>query len=609
MRGAILATVPVWRLMLCLENAMHAVPLGARPASSRLGGPSHETRFSRRGFLAAGATAAAAAMTGCQKSARRPNVLLVMTDDQGWGDLSAGGNTILETPRMDRVAEEGMRFDNFHVSPVCAPTRASLMTGRYNYRTGVVDTFKGRAMMYPDETTIAELLRAGGYRTGIFGKWHLGDNFPMRAMDQGFEVSLVHHGGGIGQPSDPPNNGYLNPMLSENGAEKRFEGYCTDIFAEAAMRFMETHRGEPFFCYVATNAPHIPLEVPEEWVTPFRGTGLSDDVAKLYAMVKNIDDNLGKLLAKLDQLGLAEDTVVIFLTDNGAGGPERFNAGLRGFKGSVYEGGIRTPLFVRWPGRIEAGSKCERLTAHIDLLPTICEYAGVKLPSRLRLDGKSLVPLLEGRGGGWADRTFFTQWHRGDQPIPRESAAVVTERYKLVLQRELPNGRELFDLTNDPGETRDLAAEMPQLAAELTRRYDNWLISVSATRGFAPPRIYVGAAEANPVTLTRQDWRGPRAGWREESGVQGHWEVDVRRGGTYRVRLDGSPTDGIRTARFRLNGVDATMPLPAGEKECEFPALAIPAGPGDAEAWFESVNAEGERASVGVWYLHLELVG
>ncbi len=587
---------------------MHADSVDTRPVANGREKSGPAIRFSRRGFLAAGAGAAAASLAGCQKTSRRPNVLLVMTDDQGWGDLSAGGNTILQTPQMDRVAEEGMRFDNFHVSPVCAPTRASLMTGRYNYRTGVVDTYKGRAMMYPDETTVAELLRAGGYRTGIFGKWHLGDNFPMRAMDQGFETSLVHNGGGIGQPSDPPNNGYFNPMLSQNGVEKRFDGYCTDIFANAAMRFMEQHRNEPFFCYVATNAPHIPLEVPEEWVTPFRGTGLSDDEAKLYAMVKNIDDNLGRLLAKLDQLHLAEDTVVFFLTDNGAGGPKRFNAGLRGFKGSVYEGGIRVPLFVRWPGRVAAGSHCERLAAHIDLLPTICECAGVKPHSGARIDGKSLVPLLEGRTGGWADRTFFTQWHRGDQPIPRESAAVVTERYKLVLQRELPNGCELFDLVNDPGETRDLAANMPQLVIDLKRRYDEWLAAVSDTRGFAPPRIYVGAAQANPVTLTRQDWRGPRAGWREESGVQGHWEVDVRRGGTYRVRLEGSPAETIRTARFRLNGADASMPMAAGARDCEFAEVAIPAGPGDAEAWFESVSAEGEKASVGVWYLQLELL-
>lgn len=558
-------------------------------------------------FLAAGAVAAAA-LTGCQKATRRPNVLLVMTDDQGWGDLSAGGNTILQTPQMDRVAEEGMRFDNFHVCPVCAPTRASLMTGRYNYRTGVLDTFKGRAMMYADETTVAELLRAGGYRTGIFGKWHLGDNFPMRAMDQGFETSLVHNGGGIGQPSDPPNNGYLNPILTENGVAKRFEGYCTDIFANAAMRFMEAHRDEPFFCYVATNAPHTPLDVPEEWVTPFRGTGVTDGEAKIYAMVKNIDDNLGRLLEKLAELKLVDDTLVLFLTDNGAGGPRRFNAGMRGIKGSVYEGGIRVPLFVRWPGHIRAGSQCDRLAAHIDLLPTICEYARVKLPHGLRIDGKSLVPLLEGRSGGWADRTFFTQWHRGDEPIPRESAAVVTERYKLVLKRDLPNGRELFDLKNDPGETTNLAEQMPQLAAELTRRYDRWLAAVSATRGFAPPRIYVGAPEENPVTLTRQDWRGPKAGYMEKTGVLGHWEVDVRRGGTYRVRLEGLPTDALRIARFRLNGVEAGMPLPAGEKECEFSAVTIPAGKGDAEAWFEGVAAGEAKAPVGVWYVYLELL-
>lgn len=591
---------------------MSSVPSGLRPLSESPENRPNAATWSRRSFLSASAAVAAiagASLSGCGNAGRRPNIVLVMTDDQGWGDLSAGGNTILSTPHIDRVAEEGMRFENFHVCPVCAPTRASLMTGRYNYRTGVVDTYKGRAMMHADETTVAELLRDGGYQTGIFGKWHLGDNFPLRAMDQGFQTSLLHAGGGIGQPSDPPNNRYSNPMLMENGVWKSFDGYCTDIFTDAAMGFMEQHRAEPFFVYLATNAPHTPLEVPEEWVTPFRNTGLTDAEAKLYAMVKNIDDNVGRLLAKISQLSLDKDTIVLFLTDNGAGGPKRYNSGMRGTKGTVYEGGIRVPLFVRWPGHIREGSVCERLAAHIDILPTVCEYAGVGLPRSLRIDGKSLVPLLEGHTGGWADRTMFSQWHRGDQPIPRESAAVLTERYKLVLQRDLPGGRELFDLVKDPGETTNLADEVPHIANDLTRRYDQWFAAVSATRGYAPPRIYVGAPEENPVTLTRQDWRGPRAGWTEESGPVGHWEVDVRRGGSYRVRLRGLPVDTPRIAHFRLNAAEATMPLAAGVSECEFTGVAIPEGEGMAEAWFESIpDDSGSAPSDGVWYLDLELL-
>jgi arylsulfatase A-like enzyme len=591
---------------------MFASSSGAHTQEVRATSPDVETDiptsrpWGRRDFLRATAATAAAILTGCQRETRRPNLVLVITDDQGWGDLSIAGNTLLQTPNIDRVAEEGMRFDNFHACPVCAPTRASVMTGRYNYRTGVVDTYKGRAMMHSDETTVAELLREAGYRTGIFGKWHLGDNYPLRPMDQGFQESLIHAGGGIGQPADPPDNHYLNPQLMENGTWKSFQGYCTDIFADAALRFMETHRGDPFFIYFATNAPHTPLEVPDEWVAPFRNTGLTENEARVYAMVKNIDDNVGRILAKIAELGLDEETIVLFMTDNGAGGPKRFNAGMRAAKGTVYEGGIRVPLFVRAPRRVAAGSACDRLSAHIDLLPTLCQYAGVSVPRDLKIDGKSLVPLLEGRTGGWADRTIFTQWHRGDAPIPRESAAVLTERYKLVLKRDLPGGRELFDLTNDPGETTDLSAELPHIANDLTRRYDQWFASVSATRGYAPPRIYVGAPEENPVILTRQDWRGPRAGWEEASSVVGHWEVDVRRAGSYRVRLRGQEASAPRIARFRLNGAEASMTIEGGATECTFTNVAISAGAGQAEAWFESTTPEGLMAPTGVWYLDLE---
>lgn len=588
---------------------MSASPSRPRSTSAQQCKSVPDPAISRRTFLFAASATSVASLAGCRADARRPNIILIMTDDQGWGDLSAGGNTILSTPNSDRVAAEGMRFEKFHVCPVCAPTRASLMTGRYNYRTGVVDTFKGRAMMHSDETTVAELLREGGYRTGIFGKWHLGDNFPLRATDQGFETALIHAGGGIGQPADPPENHYMDPMLMENGVWKQFHGYCTDIFTDAAIRFMEDHKAEPFFCYLATNTPHTPLEVPDEWAAPFRKDGVSPDVAKLYAMVKNIDDNVGRIFSKVKSLGIDNETIIVFLTDNGAGGPDRFNSGMRDKKTSPYEGGIRVPLFVRWPGRIAPGSVCERLAAHIDLMPTICEYANVSLPRSLRIDGKSLVPLLEGRPGGWADRTLFTQWHRGDAPIARESAAVLTERYKLVLKHNLSGGCELFDLIHDPGETTDLSSALPHIANDLTRRYDQWFTAVSATRGYAPPRIYIGAPEENPTTLTRQDWRGENAGWTENKGVQGYWEVDVRQPGAYRVLLRTKSSPLSRTAFFSLNGSRVSAPVDIGASSCEFAGVDIAAGPGKLEAWFESESPEGVKTTDGVWYVDIERIG
>ena len=304
----------------------------------------------------------------------RPNIVLVMTDDQGYGDFGFAGNPVLETPHLDALAARSATVERFYVSPVCTPTRASLMTGRYNYRTRAIDTYIGRAMMEPEEVTIAELLRDAGYATGIFGKWHLGDNYPLRTMDQGFEESLVHRGGGIGQPSDPPGGEgkYTDAVLFRNGQREETTGYCTDVYFDAAFDFMEqaAAEGRPFFAYVPTNAPHGPFhDVPEDWLEHYRQTDLTaalpdpgqaseqvlDRLARSYAMISNIDENVGRLTARLDELGLAENTLVVFLVDNG---PDRgrYNAGLRGRKGTAFEGGIRSPLLARWPGRLPGGT-------------------------------------------------------------------------------------------------------------------------------------------------------------------------------------------------------------------------------------------------------------
>jgi arylsulfatase A-like enzyme len=557
----------------------------------------------RRQFLQAGIGTLAMLGMGCQVERRKPNFIVIMTDDQGYGDLSATGNPILKTPHTDSLATNGMRFESFHVCPVCAPTRASLMTGRYNFRTGVVDTYKGRAMMHSDEVTVAELLKGAGYRTGIFGKWHLGDNVPLRPQDQGFDVSRIHMGGGIGQPGDYPGNMYMDPMLREDGEWRKFTGYCTDVFTDGLLDFIDANKDRPFFAYLPTNAPHTPLQVPDEWVEPFKGKGLDEDTERIYAMVQNIDDNIGRILAKLDELDLAENTVVMFLTDNGPQQPGRYNADMRGRKGTVYQGGIRVPLFVRWPAVVRPGSESRRLTAHMDIMPTLCDIARVPLPRDLELDGRSLLPLLEGRAGSWVDRTLFTQWHRGDAPIARESAAVLTERYKLVLKRDLENGMELFDLLEDPGETTDISERMPHLRLELARRYDRWLDHVSATRGYEPPRIHLGDAREDPTTLTRQDWRGPRAGWTEDD-VLGYWEVDVRQTGTYQIKVRTKALDTDTTVHVRLGNARTDAALPAGETAVDLPELALPAGPGRLEAW---VDLGGQTR--GVWYVDVERMG
>jgi arylsulfatase A-like enzyme len=516
---------------------------------------------------------------GRLSTTNRPNIVLIMTDDQGYGDLGCHGNDKIRTPNLDHFASHSVEMTQFHVCPVCSPTRACLMTGRYNYRTGVVDTYMGRSMMHSDEVTIAEILAAAGYRTGIFGKWHLGDNYPLRSIDQGFHESLVHNGGGIGQPSDPPGNTYFDPVLQHNGKAVKKKGYCTDIFTNAAIRFIEQNRTRPFFAYLSTNAPHTPLQIADSYVAPYRAMGLDETTAKVYGMVTNIDDNIGRLLDKLTALNLNENTIVIFMTDNGPQ-QNRYNAGMRGRKGTVYQGGIRVPFFMRWTGSLQPGKKVDRIAAHVDILPTLLDASGVSKPADLSLDGVSLLPLLKGNGPQWPDRTLFFQWHRGDEPELFRACAARSQRYKLV------NGKELYDLVVDPGERNDIAAQQPDIVNRMRKDYEEWFRDVSATRGYDPPRIHLGTRFENPVILTRQDWRGPRAGWGANS--VGYWEVKVARSAQYDVRLRFRTPKQSAKAHFRLHDVTLSKPLKEGATSCVFESVALKAGDARLEAWIET---------------------
>ncbi len=562
--------------------------------------------MNRRAFLRSSSLTAAAAMAaphmgfGEEKTPVKPNVLLIITDDQCYGDLGCHGNDKIKTPNLDRLAAESVEFTQFYVCPVCAPTRASLMTGRYNYRTGAIDTYLGRAMMHNDEVTVAEFLAAAGYRTGIFGKWHLGDNYPLRPTEQGFQESLIHKGGGLCQPSDPPGgDSYFDPTLYHNGKAVKTKGYCTDVYTDAALKFIEANKAKPWFCYHATNAPHVPLQVPDSYVEPYRKMGLGENTAKVYGMITNIDENVGKLLAKLKELGLEENTIVIFLTDNGPcpasrdkGQPPRFNAGLRDQKGTVYDGGIRVPFFIRWPAGFKGGRKIETIAAHIDVLPTLLAACGVKPPPDLKLDGLSLLPLLLGEKAPWPDRTLYTQWHRGDEPLLYRSCMARTQRWKLV------NGKELYDMAADPGEKRDVAAEHPEIVAKMRKGYEEWFKDVSATRGYDPPRIVLGAPEENPSLLTRQDWRGPRAGWSPES--LGFWEVSVAKAGKYRIRLLFAAVAEESDVHVSVGEVRLTAIVPKGSREATLEDAPLEAGDFRLEA---HVNVGGR--AVGVHYVEV----
>lgn len=549
----------------------------------------------------------------------RPNIVLIMTDDQGYGDLGYHNNPVIRTPHLDKFARESVRFKYFYVCPVCAPTRASLLTGRYNYRTGVTDTYLGRAMMYPDEVTLAEMLAAAGYRTGIVGKWHLGDCYPLRAMDQGFQESLVHAGGGIGQPSDyPPGSRYFNPLLYKNGKAIRYDGYCSDIFTDAALDFINRHQKEPFFLYLAFNCPHGPLQVPQRYYEMYRNKDLSpkafpktghpigksdpETTARIYGMVTNIDDNLGRLFARLDELKLRDNTIVIFLTDNGPQQP-RYNGGLLERKGSVHEGGVRVACFVRWPAHWPGNRDIDRIAAHIDIVPTLREAAGLQKAPQQPLDGRSLVPLLEGKKVDWPERTLYFQWHRGDVPELYRACAARSQKWRLVQPQGAGGGPlpkkltfQLYNMERDPLEQHDVAEQHPDIVARMKKGYEDWFKDVSATRGYAPPRIVLGSAAENPVTLTRQDWRGSRAGWTPQS--LGHWEVQVAEAGTYSITVQFAPQPQERQVNVTLGAVQKEARIAPKTGTFTWEQVPLAAGPVRLEA-----AVTGKAQPVGVNYV------
>jgi arylsulfatase A-like enzyme len=535
------------------------------------------------------------------QSPSRPNVILILTDDQGWGDVGFHGNPHLKTPHLDALAAQSVELTQFYVSPVCSPTRASLMTGRYNYRTGAIDTFLGRSTMAADEVTLAEMFASAGYRTGIFGKWHLGDNYPSRPFDQGFDESLVHRGGGMVQPADPPGGGYFDPILVHNGKQEKARGYCSDVFTDAAIEFIEKHKDQPLFAYLAFNAPHTPLQVPNDYHQRYQSLGLDDATARVYGMVANIDDNLGRLLARLKALGLDERTIVIFMTDNGPQQP-RYNGILRDRKGSVYDGGIHVPCLVRWPGRLRAGAKVAQVAAHIDIAPTLVEACGIDAPAGVRFDGTSLLAALEGKEHA-PERLLFFQWHRGDVPVRYRACAVRGPRYKLVQAAGRADAGAftpewaLYDMESDPAEQHNVIEQHRALADEMKAAYDRWFDDVGSTRGYPAPRIVAGTTHENPLTLTRQDWRGERAGW-GGNGL-GHWDVEFA-AGEYDVTLRVPAESRESTARLAIGDIELVRPLPAGSDRVVFRGLTIPAGTARVEGTFGS-----ERAA-GVHYVDLE---
>ena len=612
-----------------------------------------------------------------------PNILLIVTDDQGFAELGVTGNPVVRTPNIDRFASQSTSLANFHVMPVCSPTRACLMSGRYYYRTGLTDTWMGNSLMDPSTKTIAQILADAGYRTGIFGKWHLGDTYPRRAMDKGFQESLVLNGGGLAQPGDPPDpvderGAYFNATMRHNGEWIKTDGYVSDVITTAAMRFIEQntaqHRDTPFFVYLPFNCPHSPHQVPDEYRRhyppdalapakfPKSGNPMSakqntDDIARVYGMVENIDDNVARILAKLDELKIANDTIVVLFSDNGCQQHNGYNGGLRGWKGSPFEGGIHQFCFIRWPGQFKAGAQVTPITSVIDITPTLIDLAGVPVGASLAtpasgnqtpksrvasdtpterqaagrsgsspiqnpkskiqnpFDGLSLAPLLRGdddararAAAAWPDRALFFQWHRGDAPERYRAMAVRTQNWKLVQPLGGRDGKTdfmLFDMTTDPYEQHNLAAQHPDQVAALKKAYDAWFDSIMRSHDFSKPqRLTIGAPQENPVLLTRQDWRGPKANW--NANGHGYWELIAPAPARYdmKIRFDALKKSGDATITYSGSGgggrITQKKTFAAGDTELIFKNIALPAGDGRLEVTLKTPQAER-----GVTYVEL----
>ena len=476
---------------------------------------------------------------------QKPNIILIITDDQGYGDIGYNGNPHIKTPNLDLLATNSMRFNNFYVSPVCAPTRSSLLTGRYSLRTGVTDTYNGGAMMSNDEITLAEILKENNYQTGIFGKWHLGDNYPFRPTDQGFHESLIHLSGGIGQVGDftnyyKGNRSYFDPILWHNNEQKKYEGYCSDIFTDEAIKFIEDNKSNQFFCYLSFNAPHTPLQVPEKYYDLYKNVDPSVisesekismteknvlDAKRIYGMVTNIDDNVGKLVSKLKELNIDQNTILIFMTDNG---PQQFRyvSNLRGLKSSVYNGGIKVPFYLSYPKIHDAGLDIDNFSAHIDVLPSLLDLCDIETPKNIKIDGKNFLNKSR------EERSFFSYWTR-KSPELYQNMSLNKGNYKLVgnTNYDSPIERfELFDIDNDPYEMENLIENKKELAIQMKLEMDNIYNELINSKNIKnKPRIIIGSEFENPTYLNRNDASGQRGIWAQNE-IFGFWRIKALSG-------------------------------------------------------------------------------
>ena len=480
---------------------------------------------------------------------KHPNVILVITDDQGYGDLGCTGNSRIHTPNIDQFYQDSVRFTDFHVAPMCAPTRGGIMTGRRPLRNGVWATCWGRSLLKQEEYTLAECFQDNGYITGLFGKWHLGDNYPYRPQDRGFTKVVAHKGGGVGQTPDFWGNHYFDDTYFDNSVPRKYEGYCTDIWFEQAMRFMKEREGQPFFTCIATNAPHSPYLVEERYSRQYQNI---EDICypEFYGMITCIDENFGRLRDFLREENLEEDTILIFMTDNGTSGgavvDERefvvkgFNAGMRGKKGSYYEGGHRVPFFIRCPGLgISGGRDCNSLSMYTDIMPTLISLCGLDLSEDCKMDGTSFARAFSGIEVN-KERIEFIQYHQ-DTFIPEKwENTVLKGPWRLV------RGKELYNIEKDTQQIQEVSGEYPEITRELRKAHEDWWEEVKESlEDYCP--IILGHPKENPTTLNAMDVLGDVA-WSQDMVAKaakscGRWPVRFSGAGKYIFKLRRWPAE------------------------------------------------------------------
>ncbi len=468
---------------------------------------------------------------------KRPNVILVMTDDQGYAQLGRHGHPWLKTPNLDHLYDTSTHFTRFLVSPTCSPTRSALMTGRHPLKNGVTHTILERERLTLNATTLPQVLKKVGYTTGIFGKWHLGDEEPYQPHNRGFDEAFIHGAGGIGQAykcscADAPGNKYFDPVIRHNGSFVKTSGFCTDTFFTAALGWIKqcSQADKPFFAYLTTNAPHGPFIAPPSNAKRFTDLGFSEEQAGFYGMIENIDENMGRLLGKLEQWNLLGNTLVIFMSDNGTTGggsgkpgvpmgrlPDGtsmllFNAGMKGMKGSTDEGGVRVPFFVRWDGHTKPGRDIHRIAAHIDVFPTIAALAGAELPDG-QVEGRNLLPLLEDPECAWTDRYLFThkgRWNTGANPDDSQwkDFAVRNQQYRLV------DNQALYDMQADPGQEKNIIDDYPEIVSDMRAAYEKFWnearpLMVNESAPMSPTRPFHELFEEQSATGGIPVWDPP----------------------------------------------------------------------------------------------------